>query len=59
MSLREASENPCYRLLMNLKSLSDESLLKQTELAVAREKEATLSVLHHLREVERRQLFAI
>ena len=44
---------------MQLRHLSDEELLVQTQRAVAREKEATLSVLHHLREVERRQLHLI
>jgi 5-methylcytosine-specific restriction endonuclease McrA len=43
---------------MNLKNLSDEALLKQTREVVARERDATLVVLHHLREVERRQIFA-
>jgi 5-methylcytosine-specific restriction endonuclease McrA len=43
---------------MNLKNLSDEALLEQTKQAVDRERDATLVVLHHLREVERRQLFA-
>jgi 5-methylcytosine-specific restriction endonuclease McrA len=44
---------------MNLKNLSDEALLKQTREVVARERDATLVVLHHLREVERRQIFAL
>jgi 5-methylcytosine-specific restriction endonuclease McrA len=43
---------------MNLKNLSDEALLKQTREVVAKERDATLFVLHHLREVERRQIFA-
>ncbi len=45
--------------MSNLRSLSDEVLLKETARAVAREKEATLTLLHHLREVERRQLHLI
>ncbi len=41
---------------MNLKNLSDEALLIQTKKAAKEEIDATLRVLHHLREVERRQL---
>jgi 5-methylcytosine-specific restriction endonuclease McrA len=43
---------------MILKNLSDEALLKQTQDAVKKERDAILIVLHLLREVERRQLFA-
>ncbi len=43
---------------MHLKYLSDEALLKNTRDLAAREREVTLQVLHHLREVERRYLFA-
>jgi 5-methylcytosine-specific restriction endonuclease McrA len=43
---------------MNLKHLSDEALLSQTKGSVSREREMTLLVLHHLKEVERRRLFA-
>lgn len=43
---------------MNLKHLSDEALLSQTKNSVNREREMTLLVLHHLKEVERRRLFA-
>jgi hypothetical protein len=43
---------------MNLKTLSDEVLLSQTKAYVTREREMTLQVLHHLKEVERRRLFA-
>ena len=41
-----------------LKTLSDTSLLTETDRLVASERQITLSVLHHLAEVERRQLFA-
>jgi hypothetical protein len=43
---------------MNLKMLSDEVLLSQTKVYVTREREMTILVLHHLKEVERRRLFA-
>src|SRR5437868_4887816 len=44
---------------MNLKNLSDETLLKETKKAAKEETDATLRVLHHLKEVERRQLHLI
>ncbi len=43
---------------MNLKHLTDDVLLAETEKAVKIEKQATLAVLYHLREIERRRLFA-
>src|SRR5690348_7620006 len=43
---------------MNLKMLSDEVLLKTIRNLAGREREIGLQILHHLREVERRQLFA-
>ncbi len=43
---------------MNLKNLTDEALLQTTRELSAREREVTLQILHHLREVERRRLFA-
>lgn len=43
---------------MNLNDLSNESLLSQTKLFAQKEREMTLQVLHHLKEVERRRLFA-
>lgn len=43
---------------MILKNLSNEALLSQTKLCVQKEREMTLQVLHHLKEVERRRLFA-
>jgi len=45
-------------IMENLSSLTDEALLKTTKDLAARERELTLRVLRHLREVERRQLFA-
>lgn len=44
--------------LMNLKKLSDHDLLKNTELAAMKEREATTNRLHHLNEVYCRRLFA-
>jgi hypothetical protein len=43
---------------MQLKHLSDETLLKQTHHLVQREREVLVKVLHHLREIERRRLFS-
>ena len=43
---------------MNLQGLSDQVLLQQTCDLAVREREVTLQVLHHLREVERRLLYA-
>lgn len=43
---------------MNLRSLSDKSLLENTEKLAKKERELTLEVLHHFREVERRSLYA-
>ena len=44
--------------MQNLRELSDDVLLAITVELVSREREITLSVLHHLREVERRSLYA-
>ena len=43
---------------MNLKNLSDEGLLAQTKNLAAEERRITTEVLLHLREVERRRLYA-
>lgn len=43
---------------MNLKNLSNDALLSQTKLCAQKEREMTLQVLHHLKEIERRRLFA-
>ncbi len=43
---------------MNLKNLSNEALLSQIKHYVQSEREMTLQVLHHLKEVEYRRLFA-
>jgi hypothetical protein len=42
---------------MNLKTLSDEALLKITESLVKQEREILSQVLHHLREIDRRRLY--
>ena len=42
---------------MNLKHLSDDNLLTETKVMATTEREATLTVLKYLREVERRKLF--
>lgn len=43
---------------MNLRHLTDKALLADTRLLVAHEREISLKVLHHLKEIERRRLFA-
>lgn len=43
---------------MNLLGLSDDLLLRKTHELAKQEREVTLQVLHHLREVERRSLYA-
>src|SRR5437879_6503065 len=45
-------------LMFDLKSLSNEDLIIQTKLKAQQERELTLEVLHFLREIERRRLFA-
>jgi 5-methylcytosine-specific restriction endonuclease McrA len=45
------------RPLMNLKSISDSDLLRETKRHAAQEKESGIQVLHHLREVDARKLF--
>src|SRR4051812_24698029 len=44
--------------MMNLRELNNEALHRNTKKSVERETEATTAVLWHLREVERRKLFA-
>jgi 5-methylcytosine-specific restriction endonuclease McrA len=43
---------------MNLKHLSDDRLLSETQKLVGQEREVLLQVLHHLKEIERRRLFS-
>lgn len=43
---------------MNLKHLSDETLLKDTKRIAQMERDVITKVLHHLKEVERRKLFS-
>jgi len=43
---------------MNLKNLSDQELHESGKCAVQKEREATIDVLHHLMEVDRRKLFS-
>jgi hypothetical protein len=43
---------------MNLKTLSNETLLSQTKTYVEKERKMTLQVLHHLKEIEWCRLFA-
>ena len=43
---------------MKLSHLTDETLLNETQSLVKQEREITLKVLHHLREIEKRRLFS-
>ncbi len=43
---------------MNLRNLADDQLLVSADQAAKREREAITVVLHHLREIEARRLFA-
>lgn len=43
---------------MNLKHLTDKVLLTDTRILVANEREISLKVLHHLKEIERRRLYS-
>ena len=43
---------------MNLKNLSDDSLISNTKNLVHKEREIITEILHHLREIERRRLFS-
>lgn len=43
---------------MNLKHLTDKALLEDTKKLARSEREITLKVLHHLREIERRKLYS-
>ena len=43
---------------MNLKNLTNETLFKDTELLVKKERETLTQLLHHFREIERRRLYA-
>lgn len=42
---------------MSLSKLSDAILLTRTKELVEKERETLISILHHLREIERRRLF--
>src|SRR6266404_7007373 len=43
---------------MNLKNLSDDALHESNKKSAAAERDATVRLLHHLRETERRRLFS-
>jgi hypothetical protein len=43
---------------MDLRKISNQELLANTKTLVAREREVLIDILHHLREIERRRLFA-
>ena len=42
---------------MNLKNLTDKALLNAAEKSAQAEQEATINLLHHLLEIDRRRLF--
>jgi hypothetical protein len=43
---------------MNLKNISDTDLLRDTKRYASEEKESGIKVLHHIKEVDARKLFA-
>jgi hypothetical protein len=43
---------------MNLKHLTDKSILETTEALIRQENELLVSILHHLREIDRRRLYS-
>jgi hypothetical protein len=43
---------------MDLKNISDDKLLEQADALVRQEREILIDILHHLREIDRRQLFS-
>jgi hypothetical protein len=43
---------------MNLKNLSDQALLNETDRLATQSREVLIALLHHLREIERRRLFS-
>lgn len=44
--------------MFNLKSLSDHDLIQQTQKLVRQERECTAAILEHIREIEKRKLYA-
>lgn len=47
----------CFKRAMDLKNLDDKNLLKATAVIAQKERQITVELLRHLREVERRQLY--
>ncbi len=43
---------------MNLKHLTDSTLLKDTKYLASREREVTVQILHHIKEIDRRKLYS-
>src|SRR3954466_10847023 len=43
---------------MNLRNIPDKSLLEKMNCLVKKDRERTIEILHHLKEIERRSLFA-
>ena len=43
---------------MNLKHLTDSTLLKDTKFLASREREITVQILHHIKEIDRRKLYS-
>lgn len=54
----ESNFNESDMEYMNLSDMPDETLLIQTEKLCAEERELLTTILHHLREIERRKLYA-
>ncbi len=43
---------------MNLKHLTDSTLLKDTKNLASKERELTVQILHHIKEIDRRKLYS-
>ncbi len=56
--LRRQHNQPTRETHLNLRDLTDESLLIQTENLVRQEHEMLAKILHHLKEIDRRKLFS-
>ena len=58
MLLKEFRINVFYKPSMNLKHLTDNTLLADTKRLARVERELTTKILHHFKEIERRKLFS-
>jgi hypothetical protein len=57
-AMPEARKNTCYAFRMNLMNLPKETLLEKTDFLAREERRITVQLIEHLREIERRMLYA-